>query len=87
MTTRLTRREFVQAGAAATLAGTQAPTVMVPSPAKPVVIASANGNVYTNGGTRAGVATAVARNTAGARVSDHQIKGLRAFAARRDWVV
>jgi N4-(beta-N-acetylglucosaminyl)-L-asparaginase len=76
MTTRLTRREFVQAGAAATLAGAQAPTVMVPSPAKPIVIASANGNVYTNGGTRAAVATAFARITEGADVLDALIEGV-----------
>src|SRR5262245_45624734 len=76
MTTRLTRREFVQAGAAATLAGGQAPTVMVPSPARPVVIASSNGNVYTNGGTRAAVATAFARITEGADVLDALIEGV-----------
>ena len=49
MTTRLTRREFVHAGAA-TLAVAQAPTMLVPGAAKPLVIASANGNRFTNGG-------------------------------------
>jgi N4-(beta-N-acetylglucosaminyl)-L-asparaginase len=76
MTTRLTRREFVQAGAAATLTAAQAPTVMVPSAVRPVVIASANGNVFTNGGTRAAVATAFARITEGADVLDALIEGV-----------
>src|SRR6188508_1277447 len=64
MTTRLTRREFVHASAA-TLAVAQSsnisPTVLVPASAKPLVIASANGNRFMNGGSRAAVATAFAR--------------------------
>jgi N4-(beta-N-acetylglucosaminyl)-L-asparaginase len=75
MTTRLTRRDFVQAGAA-TLAVAQAPTILVPGPAKPLVISSANGNRFTNGGTRAAVATAFARIVEGKDVLDAVVEGV-----------
>jgi N4-(beta-N-acetylglucosaminyl)-L-asparaginase len=74
--TGLTRREFVHAGAAATLAAAQAPTVLVPAAVKPLVIASANGNVYKNGGQRAAVATAFERIAAGGDVLDAVIEGV-----------
>ena len=62
------RREFVTTGAAAgaLMAGGgsafgQAPTVAVPKTVKPVVVGSANGNVYKNGGPRTAVAEAFER--------------------------
>jgi N4-(beta-N-acetylglucosaminyl)-L-asparaginase len=76
MTTGLTRREFVQTGAAATLAAAQAPTVLSPSPVKPLVIASGNGNRYTNGGRLTAVAAAFARLAAGADVLDAVVEGV-----------
>jgi hypothetical protein len=75
MTTLLTRREFVHAGAA-TLAVAQAPTMLVPGAAKPLVIASANGNKFTNGGSRAAVATAFARIVEGKDVLDAVVEHL-----------
>ena len=79
MTTRLTRREFVHAGAA-TLAVAQSstisPTMLVPAAARPLVIASANGNKFTNGGSRAAVATAFARIVDGKDVLDAVVEGV-----------
>lgn len=60
MSKTLTRREFVQAGTAASLALTpvstfaQAPAVRSAG-VRPVVVASANGNRYKNGGAQTGV--------------------------------
>jgi N4-(beta-N-acetylglucosaminyl)-L-asparaginase len=79
MTTLLTRREFVHAGAA-TLAVAQSsnisPTMLVPGSAKPLVIASANGNKFMNGGSRAAVATAFARIVEGKDVLDAVVEGV-----------
>jgi N4-(beta-N-acetylglucosaminyl)-L-asparaginase len=68
MSSRIDRREFVKAGAAAAgltrvpgLAG--APAVIVPPAARPVVIASANGNQFRNGGKVTAVETAFAAIT------------------------
>ena len=50
---KLNRREFattVAAGVTAAAAFGQGPTVIRRSPAKPVVISSANGNKFKNGG-------------------------------------
>ena len=59
MTDKLNRREFVMTGTLAGLAAAapaptfaQAPTMMTPRTVKPVVIASANGNRFKNGGTQ-----------------------------------
>lgn len=52
----LTRRDFVRAGAAASLAAgasrsfAEGPTLLTPKSARPVVISSANGNFFKNGG-------------------------------------
>jgi N4-(beta-N-acetylglucosaminyl)-L-asparaginase len=79
MTERLTRREFVHVSAA-TLAVAQSsnisPTVLVPASAKPLVIASANGNRFMNGGSRAAVATAFARIVEGKDVLDAVVEGV-----------
>jgi N4-(beta-N-acetylglucosaminyl)-L-asparaginase len=80
---RLSRREFVRAGTAAGMwaAGarpgfSQGPTVLAPKTVKPVVIASANGNKYKNGGPRTAVEEAFARITRGEDVLDAVIAGV-----------
>src|SRR6185436_2703192 len=78
---KVSRREFVSAGAgiaavtAAPALG-QGPAVFVPGTTKPVVIASANGNVYKNGGPRTAVDEAFTRMTAGEDVLDALIAGV-----------
>jgi len=82
MSRRISRRDFVKAGAAtAALAGArqsygQAPAVMAPSAVKPVVISSANGNRYTNSGPRTAVAEAFGRIGKGEDVLDALIAGV-----------
>ena len=83
MSTRLNRREFVQATAAAAAAGLsaaseafgQAPAVATPG-VKPLVIASANGNRYKNGGAKACLETAFELVTQGRDVLDAVIAGV-----------
>ena len=50
--------------------------MLVPGAAKPLVIASANGNKFTNGGSRAAVATAFARIVEGKDVLDAVVEGV-----------
>jgi N4-(beta-N-acetylglucosaminyl)-L-asparaginase len=86
MSSRLTRREFVQAGAAASVAAAASsvtaqspsggPTVLTPSAAKPFVIASANGNHHKNGGPQTAVALAFARIVEGKDVLDAVVEGV-----------
>jgi len=78
---KVSRREFVQAGAGIAAVGAapalaQGPTVYVPGATKPVVIASANGNHYKNGGPRTAVDEAFTRMTAGEDVLDALIAGV-----------
>jgi N4-(beta-N-acetylglucosaminyl)-L-asparaginase len=80
---KLHRREFVQTTAAAAAAAAvpktvfaQAPTMMSPKSAKPVVVSSANGNKFKNGGTKTCVETAYERITAGGDVLDALIAGV-----------
>jgi hypothetical protein len=61
MTDQLNRRDFLIASAAVSLAAAtprtllgEAPAVIAPKGGKPVVIASANGNVFKNGGDMTG---------------------------------
>jgi N4-(beta-N-acetylglucosaminyl)-L-asparaginase len=54
----------------------QAPTVLTPKSVRPVVVASANGNVYKNGGPRAGVEEAFTRMLEGEDVLDAVIAGV-----------
>jgi N4-(beta-N-acetylglucosaminyl)-L-asparaginase len=76
-----TRRDVVTAGTAAGLLGFvrplfgQAPAVRAAG-IKPVVIASANGNRFRNGGTQTAVEKAFATMTAGADVLDALIAGV-----------
>jgi N4-(beta-N-acetylglucosaminyl)-L-asparaginase len=83
MPRKLNRREFVVSSAAAGIAAagpvrasaSQAPAV-VPSRVKPVVIASANGHQYKNGGTKTGVEIAFGMLTEGKDVLDALIAGV-----------
>ena len=68
----VSRREFVKAGAAVSAVAAssravtaQSPTVLVRKATPPVVIASANGHQFKNGGERTCVEEAFARITAG----------------------
>lgn len=81
---RVNRREFVMTGAAAVVAASarpreaaaQAPTVMVRTGVPPVVVASANGNSFKNGGPVTGVEKAFALMTGGSDVLDALIAGV-----------
>ena len=80
---RFSRRDFVKAGTAAGMAAAsarsgfaQGPTVVAPRTVKPVVIASANGNKYKNGGPRTAVEEAFGRITRGEDVLDAVIAGV-----------
>jgi len=79
----VSRREFVKAGAAASVvaatakpAVAQSPTALVRKATPPVVIASANGNIFKNGGPRTCVEEAFNRITAGEDVLDALIAGV-----------
>ncbi len=82
MAQKISRREFVKAGAAAgVLAGSpsafgQGPTVAAPRSVRPVVIASANGNKYKNGGPRTAVHEAFERIVKGEDVLDALVAGV-----------
>jgi N4-(beta-N-acetylglucosaminyl)-L-asparaginase len=79
---KLNRREFVVTGtaglaaAAAAPALGQAPTMMTSRSGKPVVIASANGNRFKNGGSSTAVEKAFAMMTQGGDVLDALIAGV-----------
>ena len=82
--TRVNRRDFVLSGAAAVAAAAtsprgleaQAPTVIVRKTIAPVVVASANGNRFKNGGDLTGVEKAFKLMTAGSDVLDALIAGV-----------
>src|SRR3982750_4441679 len=82
MADKVTRREFVLTGtaglaaAAAAPAFAQAPTVMTKKSVQPVVIASANGNKFKNGGQVTGVEKAFSMMTQGSDVLDALIAGV-----------
>ena len=83
MSRKMKRREFVLTTAAAGLAAAsprtvfgQAPAVITRSGIKPIVIASANGHQYKNGGTQTCVEKAFAMITQGADVLDALIAGV-----------
>ena len=73
MSTKLTRRQFVSTSTAAGLALGTSSSVFGQAPAvrtggsRPVVIASDNGNVYKNGGTKTGVQLAFEMMTSGGK--------------------
>jgi N4-(beta-N-acetylglucosaminyl)-L-asparaginase len=77
------RRDFMRTGAVAglTLAGTkssplQFPNILVQSSVKPIVVASANGNRFKNGGEMTAVHKAFTMMTGGADVLDAVIAGV-----------
>ncbi len=82
MSNRVTRREFVATGVAAGMAAaatplfSEAPSVVVPKAPRPVVISSANGNRYKNGGPRTCVEEAFERIVRGEDVLDALIAGV-----------
>lgn len=83
MSRTITRRQFVQTGAAVGAGAVtsrraygQAPTVMTPTGIRPVVIASANGNRFKNGGPHTCVEKAFAMMTKGDDVLDALIAGV-----------
>lgn len=78
MTNKVTRRAFVAAGAAGTAVAAfgQGPTLLLRSPAKPVVISSANGNRFKNGGDMTAVEKAYSMIVGGADVLDAVIAGV-----------
>jgi N4-(beta-N-acetylglucosaminyl)-L-asparaginase len=83
MSKRINRREFVRTSVAAGLAGAaastqtfgQAPAVRT-SGVQPVVISSANGNFFKNGGSKTAVETAFEMITAGKDVLDAVVAGV-----------
>ena len=83
MSDKMSRRDFVKAGTAASVAATvpaaafgQAPTVLVRRATPPVVISSANGHEYRNGGPRTCVEEAYQRIVKGEDVLDSLIAGV-----------
>jgi N4-(beta-N-acetylglucosaminyl)-L-asparaginase len=82
MSRKFSRRDFVKVGAAASiLAGTRAslgaaPAVIAPTGTRPVVISSANGHRFKNGGPRTAVEEAFLRITRGDDVLDAVIAGV-----------
>src|SRR5947207_10874151 len=83
MSPRINRREFVKTGAAAGLAAAASPAVFGQAPAmmtsagiKPVVISSANGHKFKNGGDKTCVETAFAKITKGDDVLESLIAGV-----------
>ena len=83
MSNHLTRREFVKSGAAGLAVAAspasargRAPTVIAPKGVAPVVIASANGHYFTNGGTKTCVETAFELMTRGDDVLEALIAGV-----------
>src|SRR3984893_2124110 len=83
MTKKIKRREFMRTGAVAgiTLASTksaisQFPTILIQGGVKPIVISSANGNRFKNGGDMTAVHKAFTMITQGADVLDAVIAGV-----------
>lgn len=83
MSEKLNRRDFLRAGAAAGLSAAaprtlfgEAPAVTAPKSAKPVVVSSANGNLYKNGGDVTCVQKAFTMITQGSDVLDALIAGV-----------
>lgn len=83
MKNKVSRRHFLEKGAAAGYmiasapqAFAKAPQVLVPGGVKPVVISSANGNIFKNGGDQTCVAKAFTLMTQGTDVLDALIAGV-----------
>jgi N4-(beta-N-acetylglucosaminyl)-L-asparaginase len=83
MATRINRRDFMTTTAAAGIAAaarpltaSKGPTMIVQSSVRPVIISSANGHQFKNGGTKTCVETAFEKMTAGDDVLDALIAGV-----------
>ena len=81
MTDKISRREFVvttAAGVVAATAGThtEAPAIMTQARVQPVVVASANGHQFKNGGAKTAVEQAFAMMTSGTDVLESLIAGV-----------
>src|SRR5437879_3908722 len=82
MERKINRREFVLSGAAAGIAAAAphiaeaAPTILLRRAVRPVVISSANGHQFRNGGDKTCIETAFARMMEGADVLDALIAGV-----------
>src|SRR5688572_32812222 len=83
MSRKIKRRDFMRTGTVAglTLAAASKktagfPTIMTQSPVKPVVVASANGNRFKNGGNVTAVHKAFTMMTSGSDVLDALIAGV-----------
>src|SRR6185437_10563841 len=83
MSPKVNRREFVKTGTAAGLVAAaaprafgQAPNVIAPGGFRPVVIASANGNKFKNGGDKTGIERAYRAMMKGWDVLDALIEGV-----------
>lgn len=78
--TKISRREFVVASTAGVAAAAAAPalanTVMTKPSVKPIVVASANGHKFKNGGTMTCVETAYSMITRGSDVLDALVAGV-----------
>src|ERR1051326_8905831 len=81
--TRVNRRDFMTTTAAGLAAAAAAPltaggpTMIMQSSVHPVVISSANGHHFKNGGAKTGVETAFEKMTAGEDVLDAVIAGVK----------
>jgi N4-(beta-N-acetylglucosaminyl)-L-asparaginase len=83
MSPKVNRREFVKTGTAAGIVAAagprafgQGPTMMTPSGYRPIVVSSANGNKFKNGGDKTGVEIAFAKIVKGEDVLDALIAGV-----------
>jgi N4-(beta-N-acetylglucosaminyl)-L-asparaginase len=83
MSPKVNRREFVKAGTAAGLAAAapvtafaRGPAMITQSGSRPVVVSSANGHRFKNGGDKTAVETAFERMTRGEDVLDALIAGV-----------
>src|SRR5262245_18251819 len=76
MPSRINRREFMAGTAGAGVAAAVGPTILTQGATRPVVIASANGHQYKNGGTKTAVETAFEKMTASTDVLDALIAGV-----------
>jgi N4-(beta-N-acetylglucosaminyl)-L-asparaginase len=77
------RRDFLRTGAAAGLAAAapgellgRGPMLLIQKSVKPVIVSSANGNVFKNGGTQTGIEKAFAMMTGGSDILASLIAGV-----------
>src|ERR1051326_8608144 len=73
---KMKRRDFIRNSAAAGIVLPAFPTILTPSAVKPMVISSANGNRFKNGGNVTAVQKAFQMITAGSDVLDAVIAGV-----------